>query len=114
MRQRGAPSCGRKRRCSSPPPSSSSRARALLAEELLAEPPGAPLRPPGPPPAPPSALTAPPAQAARPPSFTPGDFLPVSAKMPPRNKWNESMVNHQLMAWGDGGIADPRTSLTTV
>ncbi|XP_034849843.1 endogenous retrovirus group K member 13-1 Env polyprotein-like isoform X2 [Mirounga leonina] len=34
--------------------------------------------------------------------------LSLSYRMPPRNKWNESMVNHQLMAWGDGGIADPR------
>ncbi|XP_035582368.1 uncharacterized protein LOC118356788 isoform X2 [Zalophus californianus] len=28
----------------------------------------------------------------------------------PRSQWNESMVNYQLMAWGDGGIADPRIS----
>ncbi|XP_073746812.1 endogenous retrovirus group K member 13-1 Env polyprotein-like [Callorhinus ursinus] len=30
--------------------------------------------------------------------------------MPPRSQWNESMMNHQLMAWGDGGIADPRVA----
>nr|XP_035976419.1 endogenous retrovirus group K member 9 Env polyprotein-like isoform X1 [Halichoerus grypus]XP_035976420.1 endogenous retrovirus group K member 9 Env polyprotein-like isoform X2 [Halichoerus grypus] len=36
--------------------------------------------------------------------------LSLSYRMPPRNRWNESVVNHRLMAWGDGGIADPRIS----
>nr|XP_035931415.1 endogenous retrovirus group K member 9 Env polyprotein-like isoform X1 [Halichoerus grypus]XP_035931416.1 endogenous retrovirus group K member 9 Env polyprotein-like isoform X2 [Halichoerus grypus] len=36
--------------------------------------------------------------------------LSLSYRMSPRNRWNESVVNHRLMAWGDGGIADPRIS----
>uniref|UniRef100_A0A3Q7NKH7 Endogenous retrovirus group K member 13-1 Env polyprotein-like n=1 Tax=Callorhinus ursinus TaxID=34884 RepID=A0A3Q7NKH7_CALUR len=41
----------------------------------------------------------------------PDDGWGIRTKMmPPQSQWNESMVNHQLMAWGDGGIADPRIS----
>ncbi|XP_034497613.1 monocarboxylate transporter 4 [Ailuropoda melanoleuca] len=73
-RQRGAPSCGRKRRCSSPP---SSRAGALLAEEPRAEPRAA--VPHGVPAAPParSLLSRAGTQATRRPCFTSDHFLPT-------------------------------------
>ncbi|KAF7475254.1 Hypothetical predicted protein [Marmota monax] len=29
-------------------------------------------------------------------------------RIPPKERWNETIWNNKLMAWGDGGIADPR------